>query len=70
MTDISFTDSLKHLADGLKLASQNLVDARRKHIIDHHDAASLHRLEVVLRDAGTQIADALAAMPESLRDRL
>jgi hypothetical protein len=66
----TFTGSLKHLADGLKLASQHVVETRRKHLTDHQTAGSLHRLENVMRDCGQQIADALAAMPKEMRDRL
>lgn len=66
----SFTVSLKHLADGLKLASQHVVETRRKHITDHRTAGSLHRVENVLRETSAQITGALAAMPTSLRDKL
>jgi hypothetical protein len=66
MTD--FLEAAERLADGLKQAAFHLAE-HRKHV-DHHVGAQLHRLETVMRDCGRQIADALAAMPDSLRDRL
>jgi hypothetical protein len=68
MTEATFSEATKKLSDDLMRVAHRLAD-QRKHT-DHYVAALLHRLETTMRDCGRQIADVLATMPKSTRDKL
>jgi hypothetical protein len=68
MTEATFLEATRKLSDDLMRLAHRLAD-QRKHT-DHYVGAQLHRLEITTRECATQIADVLAAMPDSLRDKL